>query len=78
MPRPNYKPNPNDTLGRQPTAQKTSDPNAIERWVKESPHEAPWNGVQSFRLPTTTDPAISKVNAAPSTDKSISRIDKSG
>lgn len=78
MPRPNYKTNMNDTLGRHPTAEKSSSPAAIERLIKESPRAAPWNGVKSFRLPTLAHPAISSVNAAPSTDKSISEVANQG
>lgn len=78
MPRPNYQPKKNDELGQQPIAERSSNPAAIVRWVKESPREAPWNGVQSFRQPTLADSEFSSVNAAPSIDRSISKVANQG
>lgn len=73
MPRPHDRLNAHNTSVQQPIAEPSASP-AIQRWVQESPGEAPWNGVQLFRLPTLSHPAISSADPTPSTDKTMATV----
>lgn len=60
-----------DTAVQQRHAKTPVRVHPIASWVHERPREAPWNGVQFFRLPTLGHPALSTFDAASSTTRTV-------
>ncbi|KAF3762707.1 hypothetical protein M406DRAFT_72687 [Cryphonectria parasitica EP155] len=53
---------------------QNTEPTPMERWLSETPSEACWDGVESFRVPTIEHPAQRK-DAAPVSDTDVTIAD---